>query len=62
MVNQEKEETEEEEGMPDSEEDKEGNQQILTKLSEIESRIRLACAEENYDLAGGPILCMCIHL
>lgn len=50
---------EEEKGMHDyqkSEADEERSPPILTKLSEIESRIKLACAEENYDLAGWAVV------
>lgn len=46
------EEVEDVEGCLKSEEDKERKKLMLEKLSEIESRIKQACVEENYDLAG----------
>ena len=64
-MNPEKEMTQEEEDMQDyqkGKEVKEGNQLISRKLSEIESRIKVACAEENYNLAGGPVLALHTHI
>ena len=44
--------TEEMQGSQKIQEDKKANRLILTRLSELEAKIKVACAEENYDLAG----------